>query len=125
MKLSQEELKLKFGKPLREFMIYKGWGLQKKFAHMLDISPSMLSQLLSGRKFPSLELARKLEKLGFDITIIDQLNEIDKFLPDISSYEEMKFQYLELKERYNDLKKHSHWQDQRIDELVKQLKRQG
>ncbi len=125
MKLSKEELKEKFGKPLRKFIIYKSEGSAKLFAVRLGISPSMLSQLINGYKSPSLEIARKLEKLGFDISIIDEMNKQEEFLPEVISYTELKFQYMELKERYYDLKEHNRFLSKRIDELQKRIKSNG
>ncbi len=125
MKATKEELKEKFGNPLRQFIHHKSDGGAKIFALRLGISPSMLSQLLNGRKSPSLEIARRLEKIGFDISVLDTINKREEFLPEVISYAEMKFQYLELKERYYDLKKHSEWQDKRIEELQLRLKNSG
>lgn len=48
--------------PLRAWRKEKGFG-QAKMAGLLDVVPSMISQIETGKKWPSLALATRIERV--------------------------------------------------------------
>ena len=83
--------------PFRAFINEKFKGSQKLMGERLNLSPSLISQVINGRN-PSPDFRNKCIDAGFPAEIFDKLDAIDQRKDiDKLSYDELKFIYLEAK----------------------------
>lgn len=84
--------------PFRSWINEKFQGSQKLAAERLNLSPSLISQVLSGRN-PSKDFRNKCIDGGLPAEVFDKLDALDSLSKDIDvlTYEEIKFLYLEAK----------------------------
>jgi len=96
---SREEVKKKFGLPVKRFLISK-YGTIKEACLKLNLNPSLVSQYVSGGKKPNAHFHHVMQQLGFDMSLFTFVEGTFEIEQDngVLTYNEMKFLYLELKE---------------------------
>ena len=71
-----EDIKIRFGRRLRELRLEKGWS-QERLANLADIDRTYIPGIESGKRNVSIVILEKLSR-SFEINISDLLGEIDK-----------------------------------------------
>jgi transcriptional regulator with XRE-family HTH domain len=71
-----EDIKIRFGRRLRELRLEKGWS-QETLANLADIDRTYIPGIESGKRNVSIVILEKLSR-SFEINISDLLGEIDK-----------------------------------------------
>jgi transcriptional regulator with XRE-family HTH domain len=71
-----EDIKIRFGRRLRELRLEKGWS-QERLANLADIDRTYIPGIESGKRNVSIVILEKLSR-SFEINISDLLGEIDE-----------------------------------------------
>ena len=71
-----EDIKIRFGRRLRELRLEKGWS-QETLANLADIDRTYIPGIESGKRNVTIVILEKLSR-SFEINISDLLGEIDK-----------------------------------------------
>jgi len=71
-----EDIKIRFGRRLRELRLEKGWS-QETLANLAEIDRTYIPGIESGKRNVSIIILEKLSK-SFEINISDLLGEIEK-----------------------------------------------
>ena len=71
-----EDIKIRFGRRLRELRLEKGWS-QETLANLAEIDRTYIPGIESGKRNVSIVILEKLSR-SFEINISDLLGEIDK-----------------------------------------------